>query len=126
MRRGGRPVFLDLRAIRMPPGAVASILHRLSGVLLFLAIPLLLWALERSLAGPEGFEALRAALAPWPVRLLAVVLLWALTHHLLAGVRFLLMDLGLGHALGPARASARVVTAAGLLGLVVAAWGLLA
>jgi len=125
MRRNGRPVFLDLRAIRMPPGAVASILHRVSGLLLFLAIPALLWALERSLAGPEGYAAVRRALEPWPVRLALVVLLWGLTHHLLAGLRFLLMDLGAGHALAAARVSARVVTAAGLLGLAVAAWGLL-
>lgn len=126
MRRNGRPVFLDLRAIRMPPGAVASILHRISGLLLFLAIPGLLWVLERSLAGPEGYATVHEAFGSWPVRLALVLLLWGLTHHLLAGLRFLLMDLGAGHALAAARASARVVTAAGLLGLAVAAWGLLA
>ena len=126
MRRGGRPVFLDLRAMRWPPGAVASILHRASGLLLFLAIPLALWVLERSLAGPEGFERARAALSSGPARLALAALAWALAHHLAAGVRFLLMDAGLlGHGVRAGRASAWVAVTAGAVGLLAAAWGLL-
>ena len=125
MRRGGRPVFIDLRAMRWPPGAVASILHRASGLLLFLAIPFALWLLERSLSGPEGFGQVRAALASWPVRLALAALGWALAHHLAAGVRFLLMDAGLlGHGVRAGRASAWAAVAAGALGLLAAVWGL--
>jgi len=126
MRRGGRPVFLDLRAMRWPPGAVASILHRASGLLLFLSIPLALWVLERSLEGPEGFGQVRALLGGWPGRLPLALLAWALAHHLAAGVRFLLMDAGLlGHGVRAGRASAWVAVTAGAVGLLAAAWGLL-
>lgn len=55
MTRQGRPVFLDLRKIRLPLNAVVSILHRITGVFLILSIPVLLWLLDRSLASPEGF-----------------------------------------------------------------------
>lgn len=57
-----RPVNLALLTIRFPATAVASILHRASGVLVFLLIPFLLWALDRSLASPEGFNRLVANL----------------------------------------------------------------
>jgi len=125
MRRGGRPVFLDLRAMRWPPGAVASILHRASGLMLVLAIPLALWVLARSLEGPEGFAQARALLGGCPGRLVLALLAWALAHHLAAGVRFLLMDAGLlGHGVRSGRASAWVAVAAGALGLAAAAWGL--
>jgi succinate dehydrogenase cytochrome b subunit len=112
-----RPIYLDLRRIKLPIGGWVSILHRLSGVLLVLAIPAGALLLAQALSGPDGFAASTAVLAHPLVRLALVVLLWSLLHHLLAGIRYLLLDLGLGLA----RASARRSACAALLGALAAA-----
>lgn len=103
-----RPVFLSLARIRFPVGAVASIGHRISGVLLVLALPLGLLALERSLEDGSGFDAFTG----W-MRLPAGVLAWACAHHVFAGVRHLLMDAGVGASLPAGRASAYAALIAG-------------
>jgi len=106
---GGAPKFLNLFHIRFPIGAIASIGHRASGVLLLISLPLLAFALERSLNSESAFESLRMAItAPWR-GLLLLVLVWALAHHVLAGVRHLLMDIGIGSLLAQARISAWAV-----------------
>lgn len=110
-----RPVYFELHHIVLPVGAVASFLHRLSGVLLVLALPVLAEAFGRSLAGPAGFEEVVDWFGGWPGRLAATVLAWALAHHLLAGLRHLAMDAGIGWRLRQARASARVAIAGGLI-----------
>ncbi len=104
-----RPKYLNLLEIRMPVGAVASIAHRISGVLLFLAVPAMIWLLERSLAGPEGFAQALDVLRHPLARLVTILLVWALLHHLLAGLRFLLIDLEIGVERAPARAGAWLV-----------------
>lgn len=106
-----RPVFLDLRRIGLPIGAIASLLHRVSGILLVLALPTAALWFERSLASAEAFESARAALGSWPGRLALVLLAWALAHHVLAGVRHLLMDSGVGTRLPAARRSAALCLA---------------
>lgn len=110
-----RPVNLDLIKFRFPLPAVASILHRISGVGLFLLIPLLLWLLERSLASPEGYAELRVTLAQPLWKLILLVTLAALLYHLVAGIRHLLMDLHIGDTLAGARLGARSVLAASTL-----------
>jgi len=111
-----RPVYLDLFAIRKPIPAVVSILHRASGALLFLVgIPALLWGVQASLASAEAYSAFRAFVAQPLVKLVALVLVWAYLHHLLAGFRHLTQDLHVGLDLGPARRSAAVVLVAALL-----------
>ena len=118
-----RPRFFDLLRIRFPIGAVASFLHRVSGLLLVLALPLLAEAFGRSLAGQAGFDEVTQALRGWPAALAAVVLAWALTHHVLAGIRHLAMDAGIGWRLGQARTSATWVIAAGIaVAAALAAW----
>jgi succinate dehydrogenase / fumarate reductase cytochrome b subunit len=121
MSRASRPpVFLDLVRIRFPVGAVASILHRASGLLLVVSIPLLLYTLDQTLRGPESFAAVARLWGHRPMRLLGVVLAWALTHHALAGIRLLLADLGYGLRLPVARMTAWManLAAAGVLVLV--------
>jgi succinate dehydrogenase / fumarate reductase cytochrome b subunit len=104
LRRRG--AFFNLAKIGLPVGAVASFLHRVSGVLLFF---------HCSLAGPTEFAALAMyARAPW-VRVLALVLVWALSHHVLAGVRHLLMDGGVGWQLQMARRSAWLVNSGAIV-----------
>ena len=111
-----RPVYLDLPRIRQPIPAITSILHRISGALLFLVgVPALLWGVQSSLASPESYEAFRAFLARPLVKLVALVLLWAYLHHLLAGIRHLFMDVHVGLDLKPARQSATAATLAAIL-----------
>lgn len=111
-----RPVYLDLPRIRQPIPAIASILHRISGALLFLVgVPAVLWGVQTSLASAETYDAFRAFMARPLVKLAALVLVWAYLHHLFAGVRHLLMDVHIGLELEAARQSATVATAAALL-----------
>lgn len=102
------PVFLNLAQIRFPVGALASIAHRVSGVLLFLALPALALMLDASLRSAAGFESVRGLFAPSWQAVVAAVFVWALAHHVLAGIRHLLMDIGIGSGLAQARASARL------------------
>lgn len=94
--KGGRPVFLDLTRIYMPVNAVVSFAHRVSGVLLFLALPLVIYLLSLSLRDEQGYERTRALFDSVPLKLLALIAVWALAHHLFAGLRFLLIDLKVG------------------------------
>lgn len=99
--RAGRPVFLSFRRIRFPVGAIASIAHRVSGVLLVLALPLAVLGLQRSLEP----DAAALSTSGW-LRLPAALLAWAAAHHLFAGIRHLLTDVGIGASLPAARRSA--------------------
>ncbi|HDP89380.1 MAG TPA: succinate dehydrogenase, cytochrome b556 subunit, partial [Thioalkalivibrio sp.] len=120
MSRSARPVYLNLFKIRLPVPGVVSFLHRVSGVLLVLFIPVSILVLERSLAGAEGYAQVRGWLGHPLGLLLGALFLWSLMHHLLAGIRFLLLDLDIGMEAGPARVTARVV----LLTAIVLAAGL--
>ena len=111
-----RPVYLNLLAIRQPIPAIVSILHRISGLLLFLVgIPVLLWGVERSLASPETFAQWKSAVAHPFAKLVLLGLAWAYIHHLLAGLRHLVMDLHIGLELPSARRSAAITLVLGLL-----------
>jgi len=105
-----RPVYLNLLAIRLPLPGIISILHRVSGVLLFVAgIPLLLCAVQASLASPESYAELRATLTQPLAKVALLALAWAYIHHFLAGVRHLVLDLDIGTELAAARRSSAVV-----------------
>lgn len=104
-----RPKFLNLFQIHMPVGAVASILHRVTGALLFLSMPGAVFLLELSVRSPDGFNQVMTTLQSPLFRLAGIVLAWALLHHLLAGIRFLLIDLEIGVSRESARLSAWVV-----------------
>ncbi len=96
MQTDSRPVFLNLVQIRLPVPGILSIAHRVSGVVLFLALPFAIGLLELGLSGAAGFERAKTLLAAFPVQVLLFLLLWALAHHLLAGIRYLFIDLDLG------------------------------
>jgi succinate dehydrogenase / fumarate reductase cytochrome b subunit len=110
-----RPKYLNLLRIKMPVGAIMSIGHRISGVCLFACIPLLAYLLDLSLQGPDQYARAQAILH-WPViQLLTILIVWALAHHLLAGIRFLLLDLQLGMQQSRARASAWLVNVGAIM-----------
>ena len=104
-----RPKHLNLFQIRQPAPAIVSILHRISGALLFLLLWLFLAGLERSLATPESFEQTKAVFAHPLAKLTALGLLWAYLHHTFAGLRHLGLDLRWGIDLPKARATAYFV-----------------
>jgi succinate dehydrogenase / fumarate reductase cytochrome b subunit len=104
-----RPKNLNLLSIRLPLPALVSILHRTSGFLLFLALPLILLALQYSLQSALRFQQLADILSHPIVKFLLVVTGWAFIHHFLAGIRHLAMDVHWGTTLPKARASAKMV-----------------
>ncbi|MDD5179852.1 MAG: succinate dehydrogenase, cytochrome b556 subunit [Gallionellaceae bacterium] len=104
-----RPKHLDLSKIKLPLPALVSILHRISGVLLFLAFPLLLLMLQYSLRSIETYTQLVGLLHHPFSKLVLLGLLWASLHHLCAGIRYLTIDLDWGVKLAQARASSKWV-----------------
>lgn len=104
-----RPKYLNPFKIRLPLPGIVSFLHRVSGALLFAAIPLFLVTLQRSLLSAEGFESVRQSLSGPLVKPVSILLLWGGLHHFLAGLRFLAMDMRLGLELGAARRNSLLV-----------------
>ena len=109
------PKFLNLLRIKLPPGGIASIGHRISGVLMFLSIPLVTWLFGLSLESPQGFRAVQEQRDSLLLLLLSLVLVWSLSHHLLAGIRHLLLDIEIGVCKASARASAWLVNIGALM-----------
>ncbi|MFZ3043058.1 MAG: succinate dehydrogenase, cytochrome b556 subunit [Thiobacillus sp.] len=121
-----RPVYLNLLRIHLPLAGWVSILHRLSGALLFAVLPLGVWALSVSLADEAGFRRMADGVAHPLSRLFLLLMIWAFAHHLFAGLRHLALDVDWGVSLPRARQSSlAVLLAAGLVTLL-AAWGLFA
>ncbi|MBK1644414.1 succinate dehydrogenase, cytochrome b556 subunit [Thiocapsa imhoffii] len=121
-----RPVFLDLWRIKLPPSGIVSILHRISGVLMVLAIPFAAVLFHLALSGPAGFASAAAVFESWIVKLFLVLLAWSLLHHLFAGIRFLLLDVGIGLDRSVARRSAIIAMVAAVLVLILVIGGGLA
>ena len=110
-----RPVYLNLARIRLPLPGIVSILHRISGAGLFLVgLPLLLYAVQTSLASPQSFESLRSLAATPIAKIILIGLVWAYLHHFCAGLRYLLLDVHQFIELRPARQSSAVVLIASL------------
>lgn len=105
----------------MPVGAITSITHRISGILLAIGIPFSIYLLDLSLDDPDGYQRANALLHSLPVRCLGIFFAWALGHHLLAGVRHLLSDIDIGSRLPGARRSAWIVNCTSPLFAVLAA-----
>ena len=100
-----RPVFRNIHitqivGYRLPPAGIVSILHRVSGVLMFLLLPFLIWLLDVSLTSEVTYERFTSTfvaglgfLPGWFMKLVALSLIWAFLHHFIAGVRHLWMDM---------------------------------
>jgi succinate dehydrogenase / fumarate reductase, cytochrome b subunit len=109
-----RPKYLNLAEIRLPLPGFVSILHRVSGAVLFLMLPFLLYLFSSSLGSPESFAAYKQVVANPLVKLILLGLLWAYLHHFCAGIRYLFLDLDKGVDLVSARRSAGAVLAVSL------------
>jgi len=99
-----RPVYTNIHvtqivSYRLPPAGIVSILHRISGLLMFLLLPFVIWMLDNSLSSEISFESFTnvfvagaVGIPGWFVKLVALGLIWAYLHHFIAGVRHLWMD----------------------------------
>ncbi|EHK9546110.1 succinate dehydrogenase cytochrome b556 subunit [Vibrio alginolyticus] len=106
--RKSRPVNLDLQTIHFPITAIASILHRVSGVITFVAVGILLWLLSISLSSPMGFMEAADIVDSFFVKFILWGILTALAYHIAGGIRHLLMDLGHFEELDSGTMSAKV------------------
>lgn len=87
--------FNDLPTYRLPPAGIVSILHRVSGLLMFLLLPFIIWMFDKSVSSEisfDGFTAVFAGSFGWFAKLVCLALIWAYLHHFCAGVRHLVMD----------------------------------
>lgn len=109
-----RPKYLALHQIRLPLPGLVSILHRISGLMLFLSLPVLLLMLQYSLASIETHTQLLELLAHPLSKLALTGLLWAFLHHFCAGIRYLAIDLHFVRNLEQARNSSKIVLAVSL------------
>ena len=114
-KKKNRPRYLNLIKISMPVAAVVSIGHRISGFLLVIAIPFLIYAFQLSVSSAEGYAHV-IAFVEQPVSIVIIALLvWSFSHHLFAGIRFLLIDVDIGVSKTAASTSAWLIH--GLAGL---------
>ena len=91
-----RPVYLNLLKIRLPVSGIVSFAHRITGVLLFLALPFAVYLLDLSIESQESFNRVQQMLDQPFMLLVQILLLWAIAHHFFAGIRFLLIDAEIG------------------------------
>ena len=99
-----RPVYrnihvTDIVSYRLPPAGIVSILHRVSGVVMFLLLPFIIWMFDTSISSEISFERFSGAFSAglgfvpgWFFKLVVLALIWAYLHHLIAGLRHLYMD----------------------------------
>lgn len=118
-----RPVNLDLGTFKYPITAITSILHRISGVILFPCVFLMLYALGKSLSSEEGFNEMKAMLSTPLAKIIVWLVVSALAYHLVAGIRHLIMDMGVGETLeGGKRGSMIVLVGTVVLVAVAGVW----
>jgi succinate dehydrogenase / fumarate reductase cytochrome b subunit len=120
-----RPVFFNLMQIQMPLGALTSITHRVTGIFLALSVPFSIYLLDLSLQGPQSYEQVISLFDKLAFRGAAIVFVWVLAHHVLAGIRHLLSDVDIGSQLPAARRGAWVVNLGGMAVALLAAGALL-
>ena len=118
--RTNRPEFRNIHVTqivryRMPPSAMVSIMHRVSGAALFLALPFLLWMFDLSLISEDSYARMAEVASGWIAKLALLFLIWAFLHHFVAGIRYLVLDLHVGLELRQARLNALAVFAISLV-----------
>ncbi len=115
-----RPKHLALHKIKLPLPGFISILHRVSGLLLFISLPLILWMFYASLRSVASYTQLIDILQHPLSKLLLLGLLWAFSHHFCAGIRYLVIDLHIASSLAKARSSSWWVLGVSLLFTIIA------
>ena len=121
--KDGRPVNLDIGTMKLPITAWASISHRISGVILFFASILMVWALDMSLESEASFRELGAILSSPLARVITWAIAMAMSYHTLAGIKHLIADMGYGEELDEGILMSRVVFSLTAVAAVV--WGVI-
>ncbi|MFL9923455.1 succinate dehydrogenase, cytochrome b556 subunit [Herbaspirillum lusitanum] len=121
-----RPQFRNIHltqiaGYRMPLAALVSIMHRISGLFLFLMLPFILYLLDNSLLSEGTFEYLKGFASNWFVKLIILALSWAYLHHFCAGIRHLIMDNHIGLDKDSARKSSTGVLVVSITLMIVVA-----
>lgn len=116
--KNNRPVNLDLMTMRYPVSAIASLLHRITGMALFVAIGFMLWALSASLDSPEGFALVQSVLTHPLAKSIAWGIASFVVYHLFAGIKHLLMDAGNFETIEGGALASQAVLGASLVGII--------
>ena len=104
-----RPVYLNLLKIRLPLTGIVSFAHRITGVILFLSLPFVVYILDLSIESEASFQNAQQILNQPLMMFVQVLLLWSIAHHFFAGIRFLLIDAEIGVEKSQARFGAWLV-----------------
>ncbi|QIW11119.1 succinate dehydrogenase, cytochrome b556 subunit [Francisella sp. LA112445] len=112
---------MSIKSYKFPVTAISSILHRISGVILLIAIPLVVVGMNYSLAGPTGYENTVAVLTKSWVSIFFWLFLSAITYHVYAGIRHMIMDMGFGESMTVAKITSLIVIVLGVLSAIL--WG---
>ncbi len=113
--KDNRPVNLDISTINLPLAAYTSITHRVSGIIVFVGIAILLWIFGTSLSSEEGFNQVKDLMTSPVVKFVVWGILSALAYHMVAGIKHLLMDSGIGETKEAAPLGAKITIAVSLI-----------
>ncbi len=124
MQNKARPKYLNLFTLgaKMSVTAKVSILHRVSGILLVLSLPILLYILQRSLLSADFYSVLYGCFSNPIVKLIYLVLIWAFIYHVCSGVRFLFLDISRGVEVKIAQKTARIVIVLSIILTIIMGW----
>ena len=120
-----RPVYLNLFKIRLPSTGIVSFAHRVSGFLLFLAIPFSIYLLDLSVTSRQHFDDVADLLQHPVLQIILLMSAWALVHHFLAGIRYLFLDFDIGVDKASSTLTAWLVIVVELLVVAAIIWGLI-
>ena len=120
-----RPICLNLAQIQLPVGALTSILHRITGIFLAVGAPFAVYLLDLSLRNQQAYARVTDLFGNLAFKVAMVFLVWALAHHILAGIRHMLADVNVGSTLHSSRRSAWSVNIGGLVLALLAAGAIL-
>jgi len=110
-----RPVNLNISTIHLPIAAYTSITHRISGVIVFVGVAILLWMFDLSMSSEEGFNQIKDLMTSPLMKFIVWGILSALAYHLVAGVKHLLMDMGIGETKEAAPLGAKITLVVSLI-----------
>jgi succinate dehydrogenase / fumarate reductase cytochrome b subunit len=118
-----RPVNLDISTLELPLPARVSILHRISGAAIFFGVAILLWMLGTSLSSPEGFAQVQECMSSFVAKAIVWLVCVGIIYHTAAGIRHLVMDVGIGESFEAGVVSARLVFASAIfLSILAGVW----
>ena len=115
-----RPVNLDLSQFSFPLPAITSVIHRATGLILFVGIAFVLWVFQESLSSDESFNAIKSVMQGFLAKFILWGILSALLYHLVAGTKHLLMDMGIGESLEGGKLGAKITLVVSIVLILIA------